>query len=176
MDEAVATLIGALIGFAGALIALFGQRYFQTRGKLILRTSRWELGPAGNDSTTYKLSIAAFNEMDISTGIRDVQVVFNNPGTLEKEIATTPKDAVDDYRIDALNLPSRNWITKDVRGVIGADLRNQLGDAYDVRVRGFLPTGVKIEHEVCIKGKENEDESHYEQWRGPWYRRALGDN
>lgn len=114
-----------------------------------------------------------FDEMQIGTGVRDVSVVFDRPGALEKEVATTPKDAVDNYRIDALNLPSHNWITKDVRGEIGADLRNRLGDSYDVRVRGFLPTGVRIEHVVCLNGEDNNDDSHHKQSRGPWYRRIF---
>jgi hypothetical protein len=173
MNGAVATLIGAVIGFGGAVVALFGQRYFQTRGRIILRSSRWRLPPAEDDSATYNLSITAYNEMDIGTGVRDVSVVFDKPGVLEKRVATTPKDAVDDYRIDALNLPSHNWITKDVGGMIGADLRSQLGDSYDVRVKGFLPTGVEVEHVVCRNGEENRDDSYHEQWRGSWYSRAF---
>ena len=173
MNGAVATLIGAVIGFGGAVVALFGQRYFQTRGRIILKSSRWKLPPAEDDSATYSLSITAYNEMDVATGIRDVSVVFDKPGVLEKEVATTPKDAVDDYRIDALNLPSHNWVTKDVRGIIGADIRSQLGNSYNAKVTGFLPTGVKVEHEVCQNGEENRAESYREQWHGPWYSRAF---
>ncbi len=173
MNGAVATLIGAGIGVGGAVVALFLQRYLQTRGRIILRSSRWKLTRAEGDSATYNLSIMAYNEMQVGTGVRDVSVVFDKPGALEKEVATTPKDAVDNYRIDALNLPSHNWITKDVRGVIGADLRSRLGDSYDVRVRGFLPTGVEIEHVVYLNGEDNKDDSHHEQWREPWYRRIF---
>jgi hypothetical protein len=173
MNSAVATLIGAVIGFGGAVVALFGQRYFQTRGRIILRSSRWKLPRAEDGSATYNLSITAYNEMDVATGIRDVSVMFDKPGVLEKEVATTPKDAEDDHRIDALNLPSHSWITKDVRGMIGTDLRNQLGDSYDVRVKGFLPTGVEVEHVVCLNGEENRDDSYLEQWHGSWHSRAF---
>lgn len=173
MNGAVATLIGAGIGVGGAVVALFLQRYLQTRGRIILRSSRWKLTRAEGDSATYNLRIMAYNEMQVGTGVRDVSVVFDKPGALEKEVATTPKDAVDNYRIDALNLQSHNWITKDVRGEIGADLRSRLGDSYNVRVRGFLPTGVEIEHVVCLNGEDNKDDSHHKQSRGPWYRRIF---
>jgi hypothetical protein len=172
MNDAVATLIGAVIGFGGAVVALFGQRYLQTRGKIILRTSRWKLTHAEDDSATYSLSITAFNEMDVSTGARDVRVVFDKPGILEN-VASTPKDAEDDHRIDALDLPSHKWITKDLRGTIGADLRTRLGDSYNVKVKGILPRGVEIEHDVCLEGEENVDDSYHEHWHGPWHRRAF---
>jgi hypothetical protein len=167
--EVAATLLGTLLGFVGAavvsLMALWGERHFRNRGNILVKTSHWELKPGrreedGSAVCNYKLRIAVYNEKEINTGAWNVHVVLAKPGVdpvnrrSEDLIRTTPEDAVDRYRIDALNLPSHHWITKDVGGQISVDLMNsQLWDSreersYEVTLVGYLPTGEVIKHKV----------------------------
>jgi hypothetical protein len=167
--ELTATLAGAVLGFVGAaivsLITLLGERYLRTRGHILVKTSHWELKPGrreedGSAVCNCKLRIAVYNDKEINTGAWNVHVVLAKPGMdpvnhrSEDLIRTTPKDAVDRYRTDALNFPAHHWITKDVGGQISVDLMNsQLWDSreersYEVTLVSYLPTGEVIKHKV----------------------------
>jgi hypothetical protein len=184
MNDATAIVIGGLIGIiasaTGSLIILFGERALRTSGEIKLRTSRWELKPAKDDPAThtYKLSIFAFNDMEINTAARDVRVVFVKQG--KQPMVSTPKDAVSNYRIDALDFPSRSPITRDVRGKVATELlEERFGEPLEeksidkVELTGFWPTGVEIVHTVRTNGETNERQCSYKQWRSRWYRRIV---
>jgi hypothetical protein len=184
--EATATLLGAAIGFVGAafasLIVLWGERYLRAKGDIRVKTSHWELKPGRRNEDgvaicNYKLRIAVYNETEINTGAWNVHMVLAKPGVdpvngpSEDLIRTTPKDAVDGYRTDALNFPSHHWITKDIGAEISVDLMNsRLWDSCkerfcEVTLVGYLPRGEVIKHKVDPKGGESESSS--KDWRTP---------
>ncbi len=115
MNEAVAILIGAGLRLLHwAVISLFGQRHLQTRGKISRRMYQWKLKAAEERSLTHKLTLSALNGIDISTGMRDVHN-FRQASVPQKEVASIPKGAVNDYRSGTLNLPPHSCITNGLK-------------------------------------------------------------
>jgi len=115
-------IVGALIGVAGILIGLVSDRFIQRLGKLhyVISGFTWDESEA---PPRYTFSIKVFNEQEVDTGVRDVDVKFCRGGV--EVISDRPKDTVEGYHADYLNFPSRQWIVKKLEA---GDIRDRPED------------------------------------------------
>jgi hypothetical protein len=118
LPETLATLTGALIGGFLALLGVWFQHRLRRRGKLycIISDFRWEGDvekDEKDDSRGYTFYIKVFNEQEVGTGVRDVDVMFFSGN--EKVATDRPRDAVEGYHADYLNFPPREWVVRKLK-------------------------------------------------------------
>jgi hypothetical protein len=115
-------IVGALIGVAGILIGLVSDRFIQRLGKLryVISDFSWD---ESEDLPRYTFYIKVFNEQEVDTGVRDVDVKFCRGGA--EVISDRPKDTEEGYHADYLNFPSRQWVVKKLEA---GDIRDKPGE------------------------------------------------
>src|SRR5918994_1763375 len=115
-------ILGALIGVAGILIGLVSDRFIQRLGKLryVISDFSWD---ESENLSRYTFYIKVFNEQEVDTGVRDVDVKFCRGGA--EVISDRPKDGEEGYHADYLNFPSRQWVVKKLEA---GDIRDKPGE------------------------------------------------
>ena len=171
MGSAIAT---GLVGVVGVLVGLFAERMLQRIGKLRCETGEFRLSgekaPAESVSLmglpvppsvieevrffNYSFNVKLFNEKDVSTGLRDIAVVFHlrdgRRMVREPHDQSTQCDVGGQIAMDPLevvNLPSHEWVSLELFGTISADME-LLVEAHRVEFRGYLPTGRVFKREI----------------------------
>jgi hypothetical protein len=88
-----------------------------------------------------------FNEKEVKTGLRDVVLAFDGNPPLEKvpkdrsTLRTTAHSGVRMGDLEAVNLPSREWITLDLGAIIDAKEGQLLATSKRAWLRGCYPDG-----------------------------------
>jgi hypothetical protein len=178
MPETLATLTGAVIGGLLAVLGVMVQHRLRRQGKLrcVISDFKWEHDVDGNDPWGYTFYIKVFNEQEVGTGVRDVDVKFLSDN--EKVATDRPRDTASGYHADYLNFPPREWVVRklkagDIRVVAKSEAYNQPReenvDAWRVRMRRVMecnravvsvclpdskPTSIRIERLPMRAGEE----------------------
>jgi len=98
-----------------------------------------------------------FNEKEARTGLRDVVLVFDGNPPLEKPVKdrSTRRNVNHSIRMDeleAVNLPSREWITLDLEVVIDAKEAQMLARCQQAWLRGYYPDDRLFSEQVPTQG------------------------
>jgi hypothetical protein len=147
-------IIGVVIGVA---LGLFGDRWLRYRGDVHCQVQG--LGAASHRQGTsgpapFKVDQSAqihfFNEKEVDTGLSQLAVVFVyedaevvlGPKARNYETSTTPRGAI--------NLPSRTWVSVDIRGSFyGPEARLlEEGTRKAIEIDGKFPGGTPY-HKRC---------------------------
>lgn len=178
-------MIGGTLGIVGIFLGLLTERYLQRRGKLRCITDGWQLtflGPDGEGgigsvercaatSARYSLGVRFFNEKDVDTGLRDLCVEFRWKDG--RKTADRPWDSsktrvqggiTNSERVEVLNLPSRAWLSLNLRGSLGGDDARSIRECRRVMLVGRFPTGRIFEEQIPIPETETQS----------WVRRMFG--
>lgn len=163
----ISAVMTGLVGIVGVLVGLFADRMLQRTGKLRCEIGEFRLlgekSPGESvslmglpvpasvveqvRSLDYSFNVKLFNEKDVSTGLRDVAVVFHlSDGRRMVRMSpdlNTQRNVEGGTVIDPLeviNLPSRQWVSLELFGTISADME-LLTQAERAEFRGYFPTG-----------------------------------
>jgi uncharacterized protein YutD len=153
------TIVGALIGVAGILIGLISDRFIQRLGKLhyVVSDFKWE---QDKDSPPYTFYVKVFNEREVDTGIRDVDVTFYRRGV--EVLSDRPKDTEEGYHADYLNFPSRQWVVKKLEA---GDIRHRPEEIEEAKACDTahlvvrLPGGNVSKMDIPVQGGEGAEET-----------------
>jgi hypothetical protein len=120
-SAATITLIGTLLGVG---LGLFGDRYLRHRGEVRCQVadfgaSAHRRGPASAPHLKVEQTIHVyfFNEKEVDTGLSGITVVLVfesreevalGPATRDYQTSTSPRGVI--------NLPSKTWVSVDVKG------------------------------------------------------------
>jgi hypothetical protein len=171
-------IAGGILAVMGVLLGLFAERILQRYGKLRCETAQfalqlvsdedvWDLSPQGMNTdwiaeaqwVSYKFNIKFFNEKDARTGLRDVRVVFYGNGGRHIrapafDAATFQVHRAAPYdRIEVIPLPSREWVSLDVRGSLLEQDKDALPECHRAEFVGYFPTGREFRKEIARLSK-----------------------
>ena len=98
-----------------------------------------------------------FNEKEARTGLRDVVLVFDGEPPLEQPLKdrSTRREGYGGIRMDeleAVDLPSREWIVLDLEAVIDAKDAQSLATCERAWLRGYYPDGRLFSEWVPTQG------------------------
>jgi hypothetical protein len=160
-------IAAALIGGLGILIGLVVDRLIQRAGKLhfVISDFTWEPEEQSHEYTFY---IKVFNEREVGTGVRDVDVRFLKG---ETKVEDRPVDTWSGEQTDYLNFPSRAWVVKKLRAGQIKSRPEQLEDAKECSEAQLVVrhTGRK-EAVVDMPGavRHGEEDRGSVGWIWPW--------
>jgi hypothetical protein len=163
-SQALATLAGASIGAAAALLAsfltAFAREWLERRGKVRLlvlsayKVNPWDesISPPEPPRVRFGFTLSFFNEKRLDIGILDLALSWYKAGqemvyafVIEKPNAERSGRVGQDPPTRFLDLPARKWVHKQIEFEVEIQLREELDwqrvDDEIMEIRWVYPTG-----------------------------------
>jgi len=163
-------IVGGLIGLISSQVALFVARYLRERGEVDFDAKGWvrsvrttfpedDISKADDldlDVVTEERHIAVrvHNPKDVSVSLWDFSVTFSKGG--RQVLALIPYDTESTYRLDLLNVPAQEGVSRWVRVSVSQSAK-QLRQVYEAD---------KVEIHVTVAG-EGQLSEELPSWSAP---------
>lgn len=162
--DVTGNVIAGVIGIAGVAVGILLEWLLRRLGRIQLHFDNWRFRYIGQDSlggrvvsspneakwVEYYCVAEAFNSSDDSTGLRQIQIEFEDAGG--RVVCTlTPRNG--GHEVGPLNLPPKNWVELTLEGTV--DRRqpdfDKLRSATSAHFVALTPKGKKYRAPIILK-------------------------